>query len=99
AYSGSLSRSSRVLSIGNAGNSGTPPTLGITRPVGHRPNGHKLSRPPMPQGLSTHRPKADQARPGGEANTKAAGHVPQPPQARGAYETERIRSSRPGMPL
>ena len=29
-----------------------PPTLGITRPARHRPSGHKLSRPPMPQGLS-----------------------------------------------
>ena len=28
------------------------PTLGITRPVRHRPSGHKLSRPHMPQGLS-----------------------------------------------
>jgi len=45
---------SRLLSsaVGNAGNSGTPPTLGITRPVRHRPSGHKLSRPDMPQGLS-----------------------------------------------
>src|SRR5215468_3516077 len=45
---------SRLLSsaVGNAGNSGTPPTLGITRPVRHRPGGHKLSRPDMPQGLS-----------------------------------------------
>ena len=44
--------------------SGTPPTLGITRPVRHRPSGHKLSRPPMPQGLSAHRPTAYPARPG-----------------------------------
>src|SRR5215469_4440634 len=36
------------------GNSGTPPTLGITRPARHRPSGHKLTRPPMPQGLSAH---------------------------------------------
>src|SRR5262249_57104217 len=44
---------SRLLNsaVGNAGNSGTPPTLGITGPVRHRPSGHKLSRPPMPQGL------------------------------------------------
>src|SRR5262249_23469683 len=33
-----------------------PPTLGITRPVRHRPSGQKLSSPHMPQGLSTHRP-------------------------------------------
>ena len=32
--------------------SGTPPTLGITRTVRHRPSGHLLSRPYMPQGLS-----------------------------------------------
>ena len=44
--------------------SGTPLTLGITRPVRHRPSGHKLSRPPMPQGLSAHRPTAYQGRPG-----------------------------------
>src|SRR5262249_42402583 len=44
---------SRLLNsaVGNAGNPGTPPTLGITGPVRHRPSGHKLSRPPMPQGL------------------------------------------------
>jgi hypothetical protein len=33
---------------------GTSPTLGITRPARHRPSGHKLSRPHMPQGLSAH---------------------------------------------
>ena len=32
--------------------SGTPPTLGITRPVRHRPSDHKPSRPHMPQGVS-----------------------------------------------
>src|SRR5215472_8438689 len=37
---------------------GTPPTLGVTRPARHRPSGHKLSRPPMPQGLPAHRPPA-----------------------------------------
>jgi len=48
---------------GGAGNPGTPPTLGITRSARHRPSGHKLSRPPMPQGLSAH-PNGLQARPG-----------------------------------
>src|SRR5262249_48890301 len=65
ADSGSLIRSSRVPAVGGAGHSGTPPTLGITRPAWHRPSGHKLSRPPMPQGLSAHPPTAYPARPGG----------------------------------
>src|SRR5262249_16744700 len=49
---------------GNAGNPGTPPTLGTTRPARHRPSGHKLSGPPMPQGLSAGPPAAYPARPG-----------------------------------
>jgi hypothetical protein len=44
--------------------SGTPPTLGITRPARHRPSGHKPSRPPMPQGLFARRTTAYPARPG-----------------------------------
>jgi hypothetical protein len=61
---------------------GTSPTLGITRPARHRPSGHKLSRPHMPQGLSAHPPTAYPARPGRRPHAKAAGHVPQHPQAR-----------------
>src|SRR5262252_3299148 len=38
--------------IGDAGNSGTPPTLGITRPIRHRPRDHKIGRPHTPQGLA-----------------------------------------------
>jgi len=44
--------------------SGTPPTLGITRPVRHRPSGHKPSRPHMPQGVSAGPPTAYRARAG-----------------------------------
>jgi len=73
AYSGALPRSSRVPAIGGAGNSGTPPTLGVTRPARHRPSGHKLSRPPIPQGLSAHRPTAYPARPGGRPAARATG--------------------------
>jgi hypothetical protein len=47
-----------------AGNSGTPPTLGITRPVRHRPSDNKLSGPHMPQGLSATAQTAYPARPG-----------------------------------
>src|SRR5262249_32542250 len=56
--------------VGNAGNPGTPPTLGITRPARHRPSGHKLNRPPMPQGLppTAHRPTP--AWPGGRPAPK-----------------------------
>src|SRR5215468_3847608 len=81
--------------IGNAGNSGTPPTLGITRPARHRPSGHKPSRPPMPQGLSAHRPTAYPAR--REASTMATGHVPQPPPARARDNAaQRSHVSQPG---
>ena len=62
--------------------SGTPPTLGITRPARHRPSGHKLSRPPMPQGLPAHRPPAYPGPARQEASTTATGHVPHHPQAR-----------------
>src|SRR5215472_9778076 len=61
---------------------GTPPTLGITRPARHRPSGHKLSRPPMPQGLSAHRPPAYPGPARQEASTKATSRVTQDPQAR-----------------
>src|SRR5215472_7346666 len=60
---------------------GTPPTLGVTRPARHRPSGHKLSRPPMPQGLPAHRPPAYPGPARQEASTKATGHVPHHPQA------------------
>src|SRR5215472_12098220 len=77
--------------------SGMPPTLGITRPARHRPSGHKLSRPPMPRGLSAHPQRP--TRPGpAEANTTATGHVPQHPQARAQENApaQRGHVSQPG---
>src|SRR5215468_3735779 len=96
----------RVPVIGTAGNSGTPPTLGITRPARHRPSGHKLNGPYMPQGIL-----AGPQRPTGparqQAGTQGAGRVPQDPQARvqqdaparrGPFQQHGLRPAQPRVP-